>query len=59
MEKMSMFKQMIEFEIDLLTFRLLSKCYNKLNYEAVFLIENKIVIAYYQGLDDWEAYCLN
>ena len=54
-----MFKQMIEFEIDLLTFRLLSKCYNKINYEAVFLIENQIVIAYYQGLDDWESYCLN
>ena len=54
-----MFKQMIEFEIDLLTFRLLSKCYNKINYEGVFLIENQIVIAYYQGLDDWESYCLN
>jgi len=59
MEKMSMFREMIEFNIQILSFRLVSKCYERMNYEAVILIESQVSTVYYQGMDGFDAYCLN
>ena len=54
-----MFKPMIEFNIQILSFRLVSKCYERLNYEAVILLDNQVATVYYQGMDGFDAYCLN
>tara|TARA_R110002073_G_scaffold334962_1_gene525767 strand:+ start:2076 stop:2255 length:180 start_codon:yes stop_codon:yes gene_type:complete len=59
MEKMSMFREMIEFNIQILSFRLVSKYYDRLNYEAVILLDNQVATVYYQGIDGFDAYCLN
>jgi len=59
MEKMSMFKPMIDFNIQILSFRLVSKCYERLNYEAVILLDNQVATVYYQGIEGFDAYCLN
>jgi len=58
-EKMSMFREMIEFNIQILSFRLVSKCYERMNYEAVILLDNQVSTVYYQGIEGFDAYCLN
>jgi len=59
MEKMSMFREMIEFNIQILSFRLVSKYYDRINYEAVILLDNQVATVYYQGIEGFDAYCLN
>ena len=54
-----MFREMIDFNIHILSFRLVSKCYERLNYEAVILIESQVSTVYYQGIEGFDAYCLN
>ena len=54
-----MFRQMIEFNIQILSFKLVSKYYDRINYEAVILIDNQVSTVYYQGIDGFDAYCLN
>ena len=54
-----MFREMIEFNIQILSFRLVSKCYERMNYEAVILLDNQVSTVYYQGMDGFDAYCLN
>ena len=56
---MTMFNQMIEYKIEIMSYVLVSKYYNKLNYEAVYLMNNQIITAYYQSLEGWESFCLN
>jgi hypothetical protein len=58
-EKMSMFREMIEFNIQILSFRLVSKYYERINYEAVILLDNQVSTVYYQGIEGFDAYCLN
>ena len=37
-----MFREMIEFNIQILSFRLVSKYYDRINYEAVILLDNQV-----------------
>ena len=59
MEEMTMFNQMIEYKIEIMSYVLVSKYYNKLNYEAVYLMNKQIITDYYQSLEGWESFCLN
>ena len=54
-----MFKQMILANFDVISIRIVSKYYRKVNYEAVIMYEGVMVTVYYQGIQNMEAFCLN
>jgi hypothetical protein len=54
-----MFRDMILANFDVISIRMVSKYYHKINYEAVIMYEGAIVTVYYQGIENMEAFCLN
>ena len=54
-----MFREMILANFDVISIRLISKYYEKVNYEAVIMYEGVMVTVYYQGIENMEVYCLN
>ncbi len=54
-----MFREMILANFDVISIRLISKYYEKVNYEAVIMYEGVMVTVYDQGIENMEAFCLN
>ena len=54
-----MFREMILANFDVISIRMVSKYYEKVNYEAVIMYEGVMVTVYYQGVENMEAFCLN
>ena len=50
---------MILANFDVISIRLISKYYEKVNYEAVIMYEGVVLKVYYHGIENMEAFCLN